>query len=118
LKPPGDIRSSHALEVPANEYTSQGLEVDFGCLCWGGDLIIKDSEWTARRLVGNRWNEVSNPRGALYVLNSYRVLLSRAREGMIIWIPRGDITDSTRKPAEFNLIFDCFVKSGCVSLDL
>lgn len=79
LNPPGDIRSSFALEVPANEYTSQGLEIDFACLCWGGDLIRRNNDWVTRSLAGNRWSRVSNRVKRLFVLNSYRVLLSRAR---------------------------------------
>ena len=116
LKPPGDIRSSHALEVPANEYTSQGLEIDFGCLCWGGDMVIQNGKWSTRRLGGNSWNKISNPKGALYILNSYRVLLSRAREGMIIWVPSGNIDDHTRDPRELDAIANALICSGCVSI--
>ena len=116
LKPHGDIRSSHALEVPANEYTSQGLEIDFGCLCWGGDMIIQDGKWSTRSLGGNSWNKISNPKGALYILNSYRVLLSRSREGMVIWVPSGDIADHTRDPRELNVVADALILSGCLLL--
>lgn len=116
LQPPGDIRSSFALEVPANEYTSQGLEVDFACLCWGGDLINTDQGWVTRKLAGNRWNTVSDPANHLFILNSYRVLLSRAREGMVIWVPEGSHEDHTRQPEEFDGIADCLQRAGVIPL--
>lgn len=104
LNPPGDIRSSYALEVPANEYTSQGLELDFACLCWGGDLTLRNGAWLTRSLAGNRWNEISDPKRANFVRNSYRVLLSRAREGLVIWVPEGNVEDPTRNPYEFDQV--------------
>jgi hypothetical protein len=116
LKPVGDIRSSHALEVPANEYTSQGLEIDFACICWGGDLIVEDGQWIPRKLAGNSWNEIRAERNILFVLNSYRVLLTRAREGMIIWVPDGDLEDSTRSPAELDRVYQELLNAGCVEL--
>ena len=117
LNLPGDIRSSFALEVPANEYTSQGLEIDFACLCWGGDLIYKDDRWVTRSLAGNKWNVVSDSAKRLFVLNSYRVLLSRAREGMVIWVPKGDGEDHTRSPDELDSAADCLLRAGAHSLD-
>ena len=116
LKPVGDIRSSHALEVPANEYTSQGLEIDFACICWGGDLIVEDGRWIPRRLAGNSWNEIRAESNILFVLNSYRVLLTRAREGMIIWVPTGDSEDSTRSPAELDRVYQELLNAGCAEL--
>ena len=117
LNPPGDIRSSFALEVPANEYTSQGLEIDFGCLCWGGDLVYVDHDWMTRSLSGNKWNVVSDSVRRRFILNSYRVLLSRAREGMVIWIPTGECTDHTRQPGEFEAVADMLLASGARLLD-
>lgn len=117
LNPPGDIRSSYALEVPANEYTSQGLELDYACLCWGGDLVRRNSSWSARRLSGNRWNNVADPKGALYVLNSYRVLLSRAREGLVIWVPQGVENDHTRQPEELDQVAQALLDAGFQMLD-
>jgi DUF2075 family protein len=116
LKPPGDIRSSHALEVPANEYTSQGLEIDFGCLCWGGDLIVEGGYWTTRSLSGDKWNKISSSKGSRYILNSYRVLLSRAREGLIIWVPNGNHDDHTRSPEELDDIAYALIRSGCLHI--
>jgi hypothetical protein len=115
LKPQGDLRSSFALEVPANEYTSQGLEIDYVGLCWGGDLIrlkTGDGKWTVRKLGGTRWTTVKVDSGQRFVENSYRVLMTRAREGMVIWIPNGDETDETRSPEEFDLIYSYLIDCG------
>ncbi len=116
LNPPGDIRSSYALEVPANEYTSQGLELDFACLCWGGDLTHQDGQWTARTLAGNRWNLVKDSKRTAMIVNSYRVLLTRGREGLVIWVPQGDPEDETRRPAEFDAVARYLTDAGVVAL--
>ncbi len=115
LKPQGDLRSSFALEVPANEYTSQGLEIDYVGLCWGGDFIrpkTGDGKWTVRKLGGTRWTTVKVDSGQRFVENSYRVLMTRAREGMVIWIPNGDEADETRSPEEFDLIYSYLIDCG------
>jgi hypothetical protein len=100
LNPPGDIRASYALEVPANEYTCQGLELDFVAVCWGGNLVRepRTQQWLHRRLNGPRWQAIADPVRRRFVENGYRVLLSRAREGLVIWVPRGDARDKTREP--------------------
>lgn len=105
LDPPGDIRSSCALEVPANQYTCQGLELDFVGLCWGGDLVrnATNDRWVFRTLGGSVWKKVK--RGSdreTFIRNSYRVLLTRAREGMILWVPCGNEEDMTRDPVPLN----------------
>jgi hypothetical protein len=100
LNPHGDIRSSYALEVAANEYTCQGLELDLACVCWGGDLLWNEvaRSWAYSRLLGTSWQKVRNRIAQRFLANSYRVLLTRAREGLILWIPSGDESDPTRCP--------------------
>ncbi len=100
LNPRDDIRSSYALEVPANEYTCQGLELDFVCVCWGGDLLWSDAAqtWIFSRLSGTAWQRIQDREARRFLLNSYRVLLTRAREGLILWIPKGEELDPTRSP--------------------
>lgn len=98
LNPRDDVRSSYALEVTANEYTTQGLELDFIGLCWGGDLLISGDEWKTRRFSGTSWKAARGERRR-FIINSYRVLLTRAREGLVIWVPRGDPSDPTRDPS-------------------
>jgi DUF2075 family protein len=112
LNEPGDVRSSFALEVTANEYTSQGLELDYCGVCWGGDLIWSDSEWTLRRFHGAAWNRVSNAERRRFLINSYRVLLTRAREGMVIWVPAGSEGDPTRTPDLLNRTYDFLSSCG------
>jgi hypothetical protein len=114
----GDIRSSFALEVPANEYACQGLEIDFGCVCWGGDLLFvpADTAWCCKRLSGNAWNIVRADEDRRYIQNTYRVLLTRAREGLIIWVPEGDKADRTRKPEEFKVTAEFLIVAGAEML--
>jgi hypothetical protein len=118
LNPPGDIRASYALEVPANEYTCQGLELDFVALCWGGNLVrdAKNTDWLYRRLNGDRWQGVADGSRRRFVENAYRVLLTRAREGFAIWVPQGDPSDRTREPELFDATADYLTKCGAVAL--
>ena len=97
LAPPEDLRSSSYLEVAATEFECQGLELDWTGVCWGGDLTFDQAraQWSLRRLIGSRWTRIKDPTTRQYVLNKYRVLLTRARKGMIIWVPSGHDADST-----------------------
>jgi hypothetical protein len=119
LNPPGDIRSSYALEVPANEYTCQGLELDLACVCWGGDLLWNADRqcWSYARLSGTVWQRVQDARAQRFLENSYRVLLTRAREGLILWIPEGDECDSTRAPVPLNATADFLFRCGAARLE-
>ena len=118
LNPPGDIRSSHALEVPANEYTSQGLELDFACICWGGDLLWCDTSntWAFSRLSGTAWQRIQGQGAQRFLKNSYRVLLTRAREGLVVWIPHGDESDSTRSSQPLDATSNFLMKCGATGL--
>jgi hypothetical protein len=84
-----DIRASDALETYATEYDCQGLELDQVGLAWGGDLLRGPEGWRMRSLSGARWNTVRNETDRAFILNTYRVLLTRARYETVIWIPRG-----------------------------
>jgi DUF2075 family protein len=86
VEPSEDIQSSYALEVAASEFKCQGLELDWVGLCWGSDFNWNQSRacWQARRLRGGRWTNDSDP---TFAVNRYRVLLTRARYGMVIWVP-------------------------------
>jgi hypothetical protein len=118
LNPRGDIRSSFALEVPANEYTCQGLELDLVCLCWGGDFLWDEARraWSDYRLSGTAWQMVREPSARQFVENSYRVLLTRAREGLILWVPEGDDADPTRAPSPLNATAEFLERCGAVGL--
>ena len=88
------------LEVAATEFECQGLEVDWAGVCWGDDLVVdpRTNTWLCRAFRGTKWQCVKRPAQQQYLLNKYRVLLTRARKGMVIWVPKGDIADSTRDP--------------------
>lgn len=109
-----DIQSSFALEVTANEYTCQGLELDYVGMCWDGDLIwnSSNSAWQPRKISGSNWQTIKNPDVKTWALNKYRVLLTRARIGMVIWVPKGDYTDKTRDPRVLDEIFEILCASG------
>jgi hypothetical protein len=105
---PEDIRASDALELLATEFSCQGLELDYVGLCWAGDLsrVAGRVAWQVRDFKGTRWQ---TPAGAEVIanrLNTYRVLLTRARYETFIWVPRGDASDPTRPPASFDAIAD------------
>jgi hypothetical protein len=110
-----DVRASDALEMPATEFACQGLELDFVGLCWGGDLLWQ-SGWTARRFRGTKWQNVQREEDRAYTLNTYRVLLTRARADTIIWVPQGEAQDKTRCPKEFDEIAAFLVDCGARSL--
>lgn len=114
LKPHGDYRSSDSLEVTANEYTSQGLELDFAGICWGGDLAREtgQSGWRFRRLHKTTWQNIHNSDLRRYILNKYRVFLTRAREGLVLFVPYGDSADSTRVPGTYEAIADYLITCG------
>lgn len=112
-----DVRASDALEVPASEYACQGLELDFVGVAWGGDFIRAGGRWQARAFAGNDWQIVRNPRSCRYVLNKYRVLLTRARYATVIWVPPGDDADCTRPRTEMDAIADFLRACGIRELD-
>jgi hypothetical protein len=116
LAPRSDVRSSYALEITANEYTTQGLELDFVGLCWGGDLTMAVNRWVTRRFSGTTWQTAKNDRRR-FILNSYRVLLTRAREGLVIWVPRGSVDDPTRDPDAYDRTASFLIACGAQHLD-
>jgi hypothetical protein len=99
LAPRGDVRSSDALEDVATEFEVQGLELDWACVCWDANLRCTVSGWAPFQFKGTKWQRVSEGPRTAYLLNTYRVLLTRARQGMVIFVPRGSDADGTR-PAE------------------
>jgi hypothetical protein len=96
----GDTRSSFYLEDVVTEFQVQGLELDWTCVVWDADFCYTTNGWQHRSFTGNRWKKINKPENQIYQKNAYRVLLTRARQGMVIVIPPGDEEDPTRK-AEF-----------------
>ncbi|WP_433967582.1 DNA/RNA helicase domain-containing protein [Tunturiibacter gelidiferens] len=119
LAPRTDIRSSYACEVFATEFEIQGLELDWVGLCWGGDFIWSGTEWVARNLhLGkqSKWSLIGNADKRTYRKNAYRVLLTRARQGMIVYVPRGDAEDPTRLPEELDRTANFLLRCGVAPL--
>lgn len=118
LDPASDVRSSHRLEVALREFECQGLELDYVGLCWGDDLTMGASgQWDQREFRGSRWYNVKNAVRRRYALNKYRVLLTRAREGMVVWVPRGDPADPTRDPNRLDRTAEFLLEAGLPSID-
>ena len=107
-----DIRSSYALEDVVTEFDIQGLELDYSIVAWDADFRFDGKEWTYNSFSGNRWCNVSNEDKKLYLKNAYRVLLTRARQGMVIFIPEGNENDSTRRKSFYNKTFECLKSLG------
>lgn len=116
LQEKGDVRSSFQLEVAANEFQIQGLELDWACLCWGGDFLRTKSDWELKRLRGTAWQKIGQESARSYLVNSYRVLLTRARQGMLIFVPVGDTGDSTRPCKPFDETAQFLTECGVVLL--
>ena len=93
-----DVRSSYYLEDPATEFDIQGLELDWVGVCWDADFRAVNGRWAHHRFSGTRWQNVNDDFRKAYLTNAYRVLLTRARQGLIIYIPEGDTMDLTRSP--------------------
>lgn len=109
LAPLEDVRSSDALEDAATEFDVQGLELDWACLCWDANLRRGDG-WEKLRFRGSRWEMISDPTSQAYLANAYRVLLTRARQGLVVFVPEGDEADATRPPGVYDAIF-AFLRS-------
>lgn len=107
-----DTRSSYYLEDAATEFQVQGLELDWVCVNWDGDFRFTGSDWSYHDFRGNRWCNIANPDNRVYLRNAYRVLLTRARQGMVVFVPPGDSNDPTRSPAFYDSTFNYLTRLG------
>jgi len=107
-----DVRSSFYLEDVASEFDVQGLELDWTCVCWDADLRHDGAGWRPYKFKGTRWQSVNDRFLRLYLKNAYRVVLTRARQGMVIFVPKGDDSDPTRCPDFYDGIFDFLQRCG------
>jgi hypothetical protein len=112
-----DTRSSFYLEDCATEFQTQGLELDWTVVTWDADLRATDDTWTYHDFRGKRWQSVKAKDRRLYLKNAYRVLLTRARQGMAIFVPPGSEEDSTRPPGIYDQTFAYLASMGIPSLD-
>lgn len=101
-----DTRSSYYLEDAATEFQVQGLELDWVCVTWDGDFRFTDSGWAFHSFWGSGWRNIHKEEKRNYLRNAYRVLLTRARQGMVIFVPQGVTDDPTRQPAFYDPTFD------------
>jgi hypothetical protein len=90
----------------------QGLELDWVCVTWDADFRFNGSGWNYHDFRSDRWCNIANPDNRVYLRNAYRVLLTRARQGMIVFIPPGDATDPTRSPAFYDSTFNYLRQLG------
>ena len=107
-----DTRSSFYLEDAATEFQVQGLELDWACVTWDGDLRFTGCGWSFHDFRGTRWCNIANPDNRRYLRNAYRVLLTRARQGMVIFVPPGDSGDPTRSPEFYDSTFHYLTEIG------
>ena len=120
LAPSDDLRSSNMMEVVASEFKVQGLEIDWAVVCWDADLRRKNQdEWDHYSFKGTRWNKRNKLEQKRYLVNSYRVLLTRARQGMVIFVPHGveEEEDATRNHQFYDEIYDYLVSCGIKELE-
>jgi hypothetical protein len=107
-----DIRSSYFLEDVVTEFHVQGLELDYTCVTWDADFRFAGSAWQHWSFVGDRWNRIRKLERQLYQKNAYRVLLTRARQGMVIVVPEGDAADPTRQSSFYDSTYDYLQRLG------
>lgn len=107
-----DVRSSYYLEETASEFDIQGLELDWTCVCWDADFRYDNKQWQYFNFRGTKWQRRNKIEDQLYLKNAYRVLLTRARQGMVIFVPPGDSSDPTREPRIYDEIYAYLAKCG------
>lgn len=112
-----DVRSSFYLEEIATEFDIQGLEIDFTCVAWDINLYHDSKEWCYQNFKGSKWQNINQDATKNYLLNSYRVLLTRARQGMIIFVPEADNTDATKPKEFYNNTFEYLKKCGLSEIE-
>jgi hypothetical protein len=105
LKPPDDTRASCYLEDAATEFQVQGLELDWTIVTWDADLRWRGSNWSYHKFRGAKWTDIKKVERRQYLKNAYRVLLTRARQGMVIFVPPGAKRDRTRNPAFYEGLY-------------
>ncbi len=112
-----DVRSSYYLEYIATEFDIQGLELDWTCVGWDANLRFENDSWDCKEFWGKNWRNINSQEDKLYLKNAYRVLLTRARQGQVIFIPKGDETDHTRLPEFYDGVYNYFKEIGIEEID-
>jgi hypothetical protein len=112
LNPKEDVRSSYALEDVVTEFQVQGLELDWACVAWDADFRYTRDGWEHYSFIGDHWNHIRKRERQVYLKNAYRVLLTRARQGVVIIVPSGDPNDITRKNEFYDPTFEYLQEIG------
>ena len=117
LKGQDDVRSCQYLEDVATEFDIQGLELDWAGVCWDADFrYVFDDEklgdWSYNDFRGTKWQRVNKVEKQRYLANAYRVLLTRARQGMVIYVPEGSDEDATRLQSYYEGTVEYLQKSS------
>jgi len=112
-----DTRSSYYLEDAATEFQVQGLELDWTCVTWDGDLRFSGAGWSFHDFRGDRWQNINNTDNQAYLKNAYRVLLTRARQGMVLFVPPGEPSDPTRSAGYYDGTFNYLRELGIPTLN-
>ncbi len=107
-----DVRSSYFLEEVATEFDIQGLEIDYVCLAWDINMYFENGTWVYKNFIGAKWNTIRNDATQSYLKNAYRVLMTRARQGLIIYLPLGSDNDETRPEKIYNQNYEYFKSLG------
>ncbi len=116
LNDENDVRSSYYLELVATEYKIQGLEIDWACICWDADLRHDGHKWMYKKFLGTSWSNINQQVDQQFLKNKYRVLLTRAREGIIIWVPFGDENDPTRLSKFYDTTYEYLKSCGALEI--
>lgn len=116
LNDKSDVRSCYFLEDVATEFDIQGLEIDWTCVAWDADLRHNGQDWAYKAFRGTAWQDVIDQDSHLYLKNAYRVLLTRARQGMVLYIPEGNASDATRQPEYYDKTYAYLRSAGIEAL--
>jgi len=111
-----DVRSSYYLEDVATEFDIQGLELDWVCVAWDGNLCWGEDDWIYRAFKGTKWQNIGIEENRLFLKNAYRGLLTRARQGMVIFIPEGSEEDPTRDSSFYDPTFEYLKSIGLTEI--
>lgn len=111
-----DVRSAFYCEEVATEFDVQGLELDWAGVCWDADFRFKNGAWQSFDFKGSKWQTVRSLEATKFLKNAYRVILTRARQGMIVFVPAGDVSDTTRPPAYYQDTYDFLKICGINSI--
>lgn len=116
LRGKDEIDSSYFMEIAASEFKIQGLEIDYAVIAWEGDFRYKNGKFRHHRFYGGNWQNLNNLRQQRYLKNGYRVLLTRARQGYVIYVPKGSKDDPTRLPEFYDETYQYLLDAGIKEL--